>query len=129
MLIATEKWLREYVLCYMLFTPNFSKVEKKKRVNQSNAMALLAPRKSRLCPSKAGMAPSSREKFKARHCNTKITITELIIVIIVILLGDGANCYQNVYGNLYGRTKVHGQLAPPWPAKSGQGWGSRLRRE
>ena len=87
-------------------------------------MAPFAPRKSRLCPSKAGMAPSSHEKFKVRHCNTKVTVTELIIVIIVILLGDGVNCNQNLYGNLYGRTQVHGQLAPPWPAKTG-----RLRRE
>ena len=86
-----------FMLYDMLFTPNFSKVgKKKKRVNQSSAMAPSAPRKSRLCPSKAGMAPSSHEKFKVRHCNTKVTVTELIIVIIVILLGDGVNCNQNL---------------------------------
>jgi hypothetical protein len=63
-------------MLYVVYPKFLKKGKKTKRLNQSNDMALLAPRKSRLCPSKAGMAPSSREKFKVRHCNTKITITE-----------------------------------------------------
>ena len=109
------------VLCYMLFTPNFLTVGQKTRVNRSSTVAPSAPWKSRLCPSKPGMAPSSPEKLKVRHCNTKITVTELIIVIIVILLGNGGNCDQNLYGNLYGRTKVHGQLKRGRDGEAGLG--------
>lgn len=100
----------------MLFTPNFSKVGRKKSESEQCYGPFCSHGRVGSA-SKAGMASSSHEKFKVRHCNTKATVTELIIVIIVILLGDGVNCNQNLYGNLYGRTQVHGQLALPGQLK------------
>lgn len=46
----------------------------------------------------------------------KVTVTELIIVIIVILLGerDGVNCNQNLYGNYM---EEHKSMAS-WPLRA-----------